>query len=525
MPSLRTITFIATALYICNSYGFAKPLSSEQILIVYNKADPESVELANTYRTARGIPSNHSLGFDLPLKQDISRQEYEDLIQEPLRAHFDRKGWWTRQRDADGLLVPVENEIRAIVLMRGVPLRITATPSTPPKPGEAPPADLISPRNEACVDSELAVFGIANLPSKGVIKNFFYDSKQMLSQARLPFLVLTSRIDASSLSICKRMIADALETEKHGLWGNAYVDIANKFPDGDQWLTQISALNTKKGLSTLTDRFNETLSRNYPLTDTALYFGWYDWHVNGPFLNPRFQFRPGAVAVHLHSFSGEQLTDPHKNWCSPLLIRGAAATLGNVHEPYLHLTHHLHIFHDRLLKGWTLVEAAWASIPVASWQGLTLGDPLYRPFLHFEGSGIIRQEDKPYRAIRAAHRQWPEANLERRDKLSNAADRLKSGVLAEGLALEAIEQNDLATAEQWLGKAKSFYPNKQEKLRQDMQLIAIQRSKGNLVKAIEMLRAAKKEYGVISEVEALSAWINLLLPPVSPASNQIPPSP
>jgi uncharacterized protein (TIGR03790 family) len=48
------------------------------------------------------------------------------------------------------------------------------------------------------------------------------------------------------------------------------------------------------------DRFNETLPKNYPMTDAALYYGWYEWSVNGPFINPRFKFRKGAVAMHLH---------------------------------------------------------------------------------------------------------------------------------------------------------------------------------------------------------------------------------
>ena len=43
------------------------------------------------------------------------------------------------------------------------------------------------------------------------------------------------------------------------------------------------------------------------MRSAALYFGWYDWNVSGPFLNPRFRFRKGAVAMHLHSFSAEQL--------------------------------------------------------------------------------------------------------------------------------------------------------------------------------------------------------------------------
>ena len=90
---------------------------------------------------------------------------------------------------------------------------------------------------------------------------------------------------------------------------------------------------------------------NFPLRDTALYFGWYDWNVNGPFANPNFKFKRGAVAVHLHSFSATQLRDATKNWCAPLLAKGAAATLGNVYEPYLALTHHFDIFNARLMAG------------------------------------------------------------------------------------------------------------------------------------------------------------------------------
>ena len=69
-----------------------------------------------------------------------------------------------------------------------------------------------------------------------------------------------------------------------------------------------------------------------------------------------------------------------KRWCGPILHKGAAATLGNVYEPFLQTTHRMEIFHDRLLKGFTLAEAAYMAMPTLSWQGIVLGDPLYRPF-------------------------------------------------------------------------------------------------------------------------------------------------
>lgn len=525
MPSARLIASAGTkasvflAAACLGLAANAQHLTNKQVLVLFNKADPESARLAEAYQDARNIPTSQVLGLEMPLKADITRAEYERSIRDPLRSHFEENMWWDRSRDAQGLLMPTANRIRAIVLMRGVPLRIMPSPAPAPKEGEPAPADPISGRDEACVDSELAMFGIEDLPAKGVLKNVFYESKKPLSKVNAPFFVLTSRIDAPTYATCKRMISDAVETEIYGLWGRAYADIANKFPEGDKWIEGVIAANTKAGIPTVTDRFNDTLPKNYPMTEASIYYGWYDWNVSGPFLNPGFIFRPGAVAIHLHSFSAQQISDPHKNWCAPLLVRGAAATVGNVYEPYLHLTHHFDILQDRLLKGWTFSEASWAAMPVASWQGVVLGDPLYRPFLHIDGTGKNREEDRDFRALRAASRQWPDKDGERRKKLSDAAEKLTSGTLAEGLALEYQEAGDIASAQLWFGKAKAFYPADEDKLRQDIQLAAIERKRNNKQIAINQLRAAKARYGPIPEAEALSGWLDILDPPPPPIAD------
>jgi hypothetical protein len=56
------------------------------------------------------------------------------------------------------------------------------------------------------------------------------------------------------------------------------------------------------------------------------------------------------------------------------------ATVGNVFEPYLELTHRPHLFLRALARGATLAEAAYFSLPELSWQAILIGDPLYRPF-------------------------------------------------------------------------------------------------------------------------------------------------
>ena len=110
------------------------------VAILYNSAVPESCKLAETYREARGIPLENMLALELPTTADISRADYDQKILKPLRAEFDRRGWWQRARDGNGLILPVMNRIRVLVTMRGVPLRIQAIPKPPPPKPATPPA-------------------------------------------------------------------------------------------------------------------------------------------------------------------------------------------------------------------------------------------------------------------------------------------------------------------------------------------------------------------------------------------------
>ena len=71
----------------------------------------------------------------------------------------------------------------------------------------------------------------------------------------------------------------------------------------------------------------------------------------------------------IHTRSGTE------QWTGPLLLRGAAATLGNVWEPCLAVTCYFDLFNQRLLSGATLAKAAWFASPGLSWMQVVLGDP------------------------------------------------------------------------------------------------------------------------------------------------------
>ena len=116
------------------------------VAVLYNSAVPESRKLAELYRHARNIPAENLIALEMPATADISRADYEKSILKPLRAEFDQRGWWKRDRDAAGILLPVRNKIRVLVTVRGVPLRIQPTPAPAPSPAPAKPGTPTPPR-------------------------------------------------------------------------------------------------------------------------------------------------------------------------------------------------------------------------------------------------------------------------------------------------------------------------------------------------------------------------------------------
>jgi hypothetical protein len=176
----------------------------------------------------------------------------------------------------------------------------------------------------------------------------------------------------------------AIDAETNGLWGRAYFDLrgltSGPYKMGDDWIGEAADISHRYGFETVVDNKPETFSAAFPMSQIALYAGWYDGDASGPFTRPKVEFMPGAFAYHLQSFSAQTLRSTTKAWCGPLLAKGATATMGSVDEPYLEGTPNVAIFFARWLSGFSFGEAACASQETLSWQTTVVGDPLYRPF-------------------------------------------------------------------------------------------------------------------------------------------------
>jgi uncharacterized protein (TIGR03790 family) len=489
-------------------------------LVIYNQNDKDSGELARFYAEKRGIAKERVLGLRCAKTEEITRDDYDRTIAEPVRKAMTANFWWKLAAPGNPL-GPIEaNKIRFIALMRGMPLKIAEHPKYP---GDSPngPAP-VGAVNAAAVDSELSVLGLNSRQISGAIVNPYFRGYSSALEFANPAMMLVCRLDGPTPEIVRRMITDSLAAEKDGLAGLAYVDARNiaqeGYTEGDKWLYDLAKEARRRGTPVVLDNGPDLFPEAYPMSQAALYFGWYTEHAAGPFVRPNFRFARGAVAIHIHSFSGFTVRDPIRNWVAPLLSAGAAATIGNVYEPYLALTPHLDVFHARLRAGFTFAESAYMSMRALSWMTTFVGDPLYRPY-----KGVLNLEELPAKGEWAEYRKgaqlWLSTNRPTGDAfLRDAGKRLKSGVIMEGLGLLQASADDYAAALASYKLAREYYGATEDAMRVAVHEVFILRGEGRHIEAMTIAHGAAN---AVPKSPAGDMLKQLAAPPAPPA----PPTP
>ena len=368
--------------------------AGNEVLVIYNAQMPASEAVARHYAQRRSVPDSQLLGLRLSDSGTISRADYVSGIQEPVRKYLVEKGLaeWVpdssaplpgRKATARNRLRLIRSEIRYLLLCYGVPWYIPHDSSMRSET-EGIPAQFL--RNDASVDDELAL-----LPRLGFNDPIATSPNPVVGATNAAQIhptngvFMVTRLDGPTPEIARGLVDKALEAESRGLWGHAYIDLRaitnGPYWWGDRMITNAAVAAKRLGFDTFVDNQPTSLGVGYPLSQVALYIGWYDSGVTGPFYRASVEFLPGAFAYHLHSFSAANLRSASENWVGPLLARGATATMGCVAEPYLEFTPNPAMFLERWgYVGMTLGEAATAAHPVLSWQTVVVGDPLYRPF-------------------------------------------------------------------------------------------------------------------------------------------------
>lgn len=112
MGLVTTCSFLTLIGLLADLRPASAELQPGQVVILANAKSPESVAVAAHYATQRTVPFSHIVRLDLPFRDTLTRQEYDDLVVAPLR----------RALQAGEL----SSTIRVIVTTYGVPLRIEA---------------------------------------------------------------------------------------------------------------------------------------------------------------------------------------------------------------------------------------------------------------------------------------------------------------------------------------------------------------------------------------------------------------
>ena len=372
------------------------------VAVVYNSASAESKDVAQHYARQRSVPSGNLIGLALPKGETISRDDYRDQLETPLREELRKRELLKLESNAQGSL-QIQASIRYIALCYGVPLRIAEEPQDAADPRtDGLPEPLR--RDEASVDSELAalVLFYGGSPRVGPLTNPCYEAESIAKMGPGQGVLMVTRLDGPSPQVAKRLVDDALKAEETGLWGRAYFDLRNissgEYKLGEDWIEGARLATKNAGFPTRVERTGALFDATYPMAEAALYAGWYASEAVGPFADPQFRFQPGAIAYHLHSFSASTVRSASNRWVGPLLARGAAATLGCVAEPYLGLTPNVSVFYSKLFSGFSFAEAAYAAQNSLSWQSTFLGDPLYRPFALplAQRQNALKAQDSPF---------------------------------------------------------------------------------------------------------------------------------
>jgi uncharacterized protein (TIGR03790 family) len=378
------------------------------VVVVANARVPAGVELAREFSRHRGIPETNLIVLDLPTDETIAWPQYSATLLNPLRVKLRASGLLagelgteTDERGRRDYVPTATPKLSWLVLVHGVPLRIRASGLKAPA---APKGGLSG--DQACVDSELALLATVNLDPDGAKRNPWF-GHATLTGASAGEVIRTARLDGATVEDARRALLGAWRAEAQGLRGRAYVDSGGPYHAADTWFKDAAETTRQLGFPTDLETTRQQFGPKARADAPAFYLGWYSQKPEGRFAAPDVRLAPGAIALHLHSFSAETLRQPAANWTPWLVQQGAAHVSGNVFEPYLAFTLRPDLLIQGLAQGLTAGEAAWFATPAVSWQGVILGDPFYRPFAR----SLEQQQDdrrnrpdelSPYVALRAA---------------------------------------------------------------------------------------------------------------------------
>ena len=329
----------------------------EHVFVVYNINSSYGDSIASYYQAARKIPQSNICAIACDTAEVISREYYNIYIRDVLRDSLIQRG--------------IREEIRFIVLTKGIPLKITGTGSL----------DMSSTDSELCLlfNNEYSFNYRTNNPYFGEIYHFESFTYPSYSSSKISYLV--SRLDAFTIDDVISMIDRGVNPDTTGT--------AWYILDDQPGLTYDKMFEAKRildelGQNAVYDNTTGKITQN-DQGDVMGYCG-HGIHASAgyPFIlnDLNIQLANGALfntyeSYNGYSFQPEGRASNH-NLVSDFIAIGGTGGIGHVYEPYSSAIPHENILFARYASGFTLIEAAYMSMFYISWTNVVVGDPLCR---------------------------------------------------------------------------------------------------------------------------------------------------
>jgi uncharacterized protein (TIGR03790 family) len=340
--------------------------TGENVLLVWNRQDDGSRQIAEYYRTHRSVPPQNVCSVATTSAEEIDWKTYQEQIEAPVGNCLKNAG--------------LQEKVLYIVTTLGVPLKVSGAG------GGMTEAECAS------VDSELALlYGKLKghtYERKGTVPNpFFMKSDAPFRHPLFPIYLVT-RLAAYDVSEVKAMVDRSLAARNRGKF---VIDLKSAADEsGNDWLRNAAILMPADRV--VMDESDAVL---YGQKDVIGYASWgsNDKHRTHRWLG--FTWLPGAVATEFVSTNARTMKRPPDKWTytswedrlhffggSPqglsadLIHEGATGASGNTYEPFLAGCVRPDYLLPAYLEGRNLAESYYLGIPFLSWQNVVLGDPL-----------------------------------------------------------------------------------------------------------------------------------------------------
>ena len=333
--------------------------TGDSVLVVVNQNDPASLRVGEYYQSRRSIPTKNICRIETSTEENISWQTYTSQIELPVADCLKKAG--------------LQEKVLYIVTTLGVPLKMAS--------GEGGPQT-----ENASVDSELTLLyskiNGTTFPRAGPIPNpFFGQLGKPFGHPAYPMYLVT-RLGGWDFLEVEHMIDRGLSARNQGKF---VFDLkGSDSTEGNHWLrTAAARLPADRVVLETTSRV---------LYGVRNVIGYASWGTNDPGRHERwmgFEWVPGAIVSDFVSTNGRSLKRPPDNWTfnvpfagwqqnlsADYLHEGATGASANVYEPYLSTLVRPDYLFPAYFEGRNLAESYYMAMPMLSWQGVVLGDPL-----------------------------------------------------------------------------------------------------------------------------------------------------